>query len=427
MKGKIVAITAAAVIAFGFFGLIPSYIYNNFHRESSTSDEVYVDWEKLYPFEMSESVSESAAQSSKKENAVDRYRRLVENVKEKAEDGVNLYFPLRTSIIEANGKILKSMGIKLITGSDTVVDLGEGYLTQIDSESNDMSVPAENLISFSKWLKERKIGFLYVQAPFKIGVTEQNDLAGYTDYNHKDCDAMIGEIRDKVPLLDLRENMLDDFSGNKEQFYKTDHHWLPSTGLWATNILAEKLNEEYDYGIDTRLFQPDRFRIDRYDDWLLGSLGKKVTLGYTKAEDLDIYYPDYGTKFHVEVPSLNISKTGDFYDTLIYHRLLEKKNYYDWDAYWAYGYGNRALIQIDNLEIEGGKKILMLKDSFANVVYPFLALGVNEISVIDLRYFSGSLKTYIKEYEPDTVVFLCNPSSLPDGADSSNIVMFDFR
>lgn len=147
----------------------------------------------------------------------------------------------------------------------------------------------------------------------------------------------------------------------------------------------------------------------------MGSLGKKVTLGYTNAEDLNIYYPKYETQLSVNVKSLDVDVEGDFYSTLIYQRVLQERNYYDWDAYWAYGYGDRALIEIDNLNINSGKKILMIKDSFADTVYPFLSLGVDEIDIIDMRHFTGSLKEYIDESNPNMVIFLCNPSSLPDG------------
>ena len=50
----------------------------------------------------------------------------------------------------------------------------------------------------------------------------------------------------------------------------------------------------------------------------------------------------------------------------------------------------------------------MIRDSFGDVVIPFLALENEYTSVIDLRKFNGSIKTYIEEYNPDIVIIMYN-------------------
>lgn len=51
-------------------------------------------------------------------------------------------------------------------------------------------------------------------------------------------------------------------------------------------------------------------------------------------------------------------------------------------------------------------KILMLGDSYSQVVVPFLSLGVSDVSTLVLRGFNGSLRQYIEENDFDTVVIL---------------------
>ena len=63
------------------------------------------------------------------------------------------------------------------------------------------------------------------------------------------------------------------------------------------------------------------------------------------------------------------------------------------------------------------KDLLILKNSFANVVSPFLALETENVSIIDLRYFNGSLKAYIKEYDPDLVMILYHGNAVLDPND----------
>ena len=51
-------------------------------------------------------------------------------------------------------------------------------------------------------------------------------------------------------------------------------------------------------------------------------------------------------------------------------------------------------------------KILVVKDSFANSVAPFLALCVKQIDILDPRWFKGSIRSYIKKTQPDIVLVI---------------------
>ena len=53
-----------------------------------------------------------------------------------------------------------------------------------------------------------------------------------------------------------------------------------------------------------------------------------------------------------------------------------------------------------------GPKIVLLRDSFACALTPFLALSCSELVTIDLRYFQGSLAQTVSALEPDLVLTL---------------------
>ena len=53
-----------------------------------------------------------------------------------------------------------------------------------------------------------------------------------------------------------------------------------------------------------------------------------------------------------------------------------------------------------------GKKTLFIKASFANIVMPYMALGIPEMTAIDPRFCPGAIYDYIERVKPDTVVFL---------------------
>ena len=91
-------------------------------------------------------------------------------------------------------------------------------------------------------------------------------------------------------------------------------------------------------------------------------------------------------------------------------------------------YGDRAIIQIENLLEAEDRKILFVHDSFADSVIPFMALGIQSIDSIDLRYFTGSLESYIEESEPDMVIVMYNAGEVSEDVEYlTHTDLFDFR
>lgn len=423
MRNRIVAFTAITMLYIIFGSYISHILLNTFSSQSNSSEEIEVDWEAMYPHSMSAEQTDVYIESSQNtiddtlsNNTIEKYVQLCSHLTNTLENRFEQWIPFRIKIIEMNGWLVKQTGIKIIMGSDDVISLGDGYLT-FYYEKNDTSKAAENMEDFYAWLSDKEIPFLYVQAPFKISKNfDETNIQGYNDFSNENANSFVSHIiSHQIPTLDLRDSMPNSQVEYLKYFFKTDHHWQPKSGLWATTMIAQKLNQEYGYDINLYQLNIEQFYVDTYENWFLGSQGKKVTLGFTDAENLDIYYPKYETDFSINIPSLGIEKTGCFYDTLIDHSVLQEKNYYNEDAYSAYGYGNQALIRTHNNLITNGKTILIIKDSFANCVHPFLALELENIDVIDLRYFTGSIKTYIEKIKPDMVLCLYSPDALVSG------------
>ena len=60
------------------------------------------------------------------------------------------------------------------------------------------------------------------------------------------------------------------------------------------------------------------------------------------------------------------------------------------------------------------EKLLVIKDSYAHNVIPFLTRHVPEIHVIDIRYYNGSIDEYMSDNDIKDVLFLFNTSTLVD-------------
>ena len=92
-------------------------------------------------------------------------------------------------------------------------------------------------------------------------------------------------------------------------------------------------------------------------------------------------------------------------------------------VYATYLYGDHERISIDNKKATNDTKILYIIDSFSDCVIPYFASTVKHIDVIDLRYFNGSLESFISQNKPDMVVAAYNPSTVSNTPDGP----YDFR
>ena len=104
-----------------------------------------------------------------------------------------------------------------------------------------------------------------------------------------------------------------------------------------------------------------------------------------------------------------------------------KKDYYGGSPYATYSGGEFRLQIMKNNLNQSGKKIVLVRDSFACVVAPFLALQTSELHVLDIRnfeYYVGdrmNVKEYVKEIKPDFVIVLYSGVASVHGGDDRYI------
>lgn len=366
------------------------HIKEIFNIEEAVSIDVKYD--ELYPFEKVE-------QQVNEKNKIEKYQ-------EKIEIAVGKELIGREKFVESSYLYNDLINYKLVSNSseNARIDLGNGYYSLIVPKRN-IAQCANRLIEFNEYLKNLNIDFLYVQTPYKISSTQKVSSI-YRDYSNENLDNLLKTIKDKVDSIDLRENIKNNHLNHLKLFYKTDHHWLPETGLWATGEISKYLNEHYDMNLVTENVKFENYKIKKFEKMYLGSDGRYVTLKNAQPEDFSLVTPNFDTKLSVKIPDKGIDKTDTFENTLINWSNVKYKNYYENYTYDTYVYGNQPLIEIQNEFVSNHKKILLLRDSFSNVVEPFLALENEYVSVIDLREFDGSLKTYINQFKPDIVIAL---------------------
>lgn len=330
----------------------------------------------------------------------------------------------RMNFVELNASFNKLVGMDIVSGTDSVVVMRNGYLTFQASEV-DTDYAVQSTTYFSCWLKNNGIDFLYIQCPSKENPVDNQLPYGIEDHYNKNADKLLKGLKENgVPYIDLRYKLTEDFEDYYSCFFKTDHHWTPETGIWAAGQIADEFNNRYNYGFSDKIGSLENYNIEVFEDYCFGSQGKKVTLRYADPEDISFIYPKADTDFTVQYDKGEILN-GRFEETLLKKSVFDKIDYYNISTYSAYFHGNHSISTVRNNKVANGKRMVYIMDSFSASVIPYLATEVEEMLMLDIRSFNGSVTKAISDFRPDTVVVAYNPSTFT--ADTSHNSTFNFE
>lgn len=440
-KEKTVAILFIMIIYGIFAGLCLSVVMKMLGREKIVVEKpkLRIDYEVEYPFtekaevyteevviECSTSApgydgTEGLAMPDRAIAFFDSGLDLIKRMEEKIKVYINMidtysyaHVPFRSEWINIYGILNKCKGSVIIDSEILIVKLKNGKLSYVYPSLNSNG-QEEYLGIFAEKLEAQEIDFLYVNCPFKIDERDKELPWAVEDNTNEGVTVFLNKLREEnIEVLDLRDTIYASELDYYDMFYTTDHHWTTESGFWAAGQIAEYMNNNWEYDFNMTYLQGDNYNRKVYSEWYAGSQGKKTGIGYVKADDFVLLTPRFDTDFEIEIRTRDYFGRGSFEETLYDYSQVQQKNFYLYNLYNGYLYDDNPLTQIHNLQIANGKRILILKDSFALTVVPFLAAaeGAEYVDVIDLRWFTGSLEAFMKENRPDSVVMIYNPGML---------------
>lgn len=394
-------------------------------KEGEKKKNVDINWAAKYPF------YEQQAASYQLGNFLRNMSGLKISIKKLEEEKIDKwcrdYLAFYSVLVEAGRGIDNVLAWDIMTPGMDVYKLQDGYLTY-SNRKLDMAEHIGAVAEFAQLVSQQGGRLLYVQSPGKTNPFGDRELDGL-DYANYNTDMLLQGLQARgVDVFDLRQDMYRNMGneGWHKAFFRTDHHWLPSTALWAAEKLAARLHADYDVDVDFGHFSEADYDVVNYENYFLGSQGKKVTLAKTTAEDIALYYPKFSTAVRLEIPSLGIDTRGDF--TIMYDmEMVKKRDFYGGNPYAAYGYGDMPEIKVHNFTNEHlrDKKILIIRDSMVDTVLPFLSMGLKDITLLDIRHFNGSVRRYVEDCKPDIVIVMYKPSYVPIVWNHKD--KFDFR
>ncbi len=307
------------------------------------------------------------------------------------------------------------LGTRVVETEDALVvkaDSERLFEPYLEADKAAIWEKVDKIRQIQQFAEESGAGFLYCMAPW-AGSYEEGP-ANVPNATREYQTVMTQELSQRgIPYLDFSAVFQKMKLDPEEMFFRTDHHWKPAAGFAAYQAICEELDERYSFSAEKEYLRPDNYDIRTYKDWFLGAYGKKAGRFFTwsGADDFDVITPKFRTSLTETVSIREEAKTGSFAEVMLDQEKL-KKDFYHVNTYAAYGGGDFRQQVIRNNMLPKGETVLVVRDSFACAVTPFLALQTGELHVIDDRpgeYPVGEqvdLRSYICDLKPDYVIVL---------------------
>lgn len=178
---------------------------------------------------------------------------------------------------------------------------------------------------------------------------------------------------------------------NEDIYLRTDHHWAPLGAYFGAKALAETAGVPFE-----DLANYERRVVRNYVGTMYG-YSKDIAVK-NAPEDFVYFLPrnlNYTTTYityklneDYQVVSQSAPYKGSFF-----HHFKDGAP----GAYYTFMGGDCRLVKVET-GIKSNRKLLIVKDSYGNLVPGYLFHSFSEIHVVDFRYFKNNMKQYVANH-----------------------------
>ena len=315
---------------------------------------------------------------------------LFQNVEQYLSD----HFPGRDGWVGANAYLEQAEGRGAV---GTIVRGADDWLFPAPI-SDDRQILQDNMQAITAFAQAQSVPVYLMVVPTAGAVVEDKLPDLHLDYPDAD---MLEQARrsagDSLHWLDVME----DFSTAEERdkvYYRTDHHWTTEGAYRAYRLLMQEMGEPS--------VARDVFSVERVRDFY-GTSYSKSGLWLTPPDEIELWTdPD--------LQAVTSVHDGNRREPIVQQGMLFRDYLDQADKYPVFLSGNHARIYIET-NAESDKRLLVVKDSYAHALAPFLAEEYRTIDLIDLRYFKRqTISDWMQAHPVDEVLFVYGLSSLAE-------------
>ena len=181
-------------------------------------------------------------------------------------------------------------------------------------------------------------------------------------------------------------------------YYRTDHHWTSEGAYRAYCLLMEELGQSS--------VPRDDFTVEQISGFY-GTSYSKSGLWLTEPDTLELWTSS-------DIQALTTVYDANRADPVTREGMFFREYLKDADKYPVFLGGNHARVHIET-NADSGKRLLVIKDSYAHALAPFLAEEYSTIDLIDLRYFKQqTISSWLEENPADEILLVYGLSSLAE-------------
>lgn len=292
---------------------------------------------------------------------------------------VSDHFPFRDFFMGMKTKTEIMLGKREING---VYIADDGYLIEEYQRPKNTEKIIGILHNFAEKLPDQEIDLMLI--PTAVWVYEEKlpAFASVPDQMKTAEEIYQGTGMHKI---DCSEDLLK--AQDEQMFYRTDHHWTSYGAYQAYRAYCKEKGfeavelKDWDKREATQEFKGTIY--SKVNDYTQG--GDTITLFDHPNDTLTVTYQD----------------TGVVTDTLYNLDYIQKK-----DKYSLFLDNIHPLVEIENKTAKSDRVLVLIKDSYANSMVPFLAHHYKKIYVFDTRYYKTGPSKFIKEHEEITDILL---------------------
>ena len=295
---------------------------------------------------------------------------------ESFETYTNEQIPLRTMFVKMKATFVWFTGS---SENDGIAKGSDGYLFDKVTAVSDQA--GRNISAIKNFAKETGREMYIAVAPTSVWINAAKVPKGMPVLDEVTCSNELTLALKDIPNAHMIY-LYDTLEAHKDEqlYYRTDHHWTTRGAGYAYEKIAA----------DMGLTAEDITKYEKHEaDDFYGT-------HYAKYKGLFVR-PDTIEYYDVPIDELKLQDKS-------VSNLMDTDKLKGYDKYAAFMYGNDGRYEVV-AEKDTGRRLILLKDSYANCLIPYLVMNYDKITVMDLRYFGGSVLNELEE-DPDADVLL---------------------
>lgn len=210
--------------------------------------------------------------------------------------------------------------------------------------------------------------------------------------------AAVWDILDSknINYTDGRQTLRDLSSDGQYVWYKTDHHWTTLGAYHAYRDISALLSYTPS--------SPATFSKEKVSESFLGTAYSSSGIRWASPDTMEYFRFDGDDSFKTEIYSSSMKPLSSF-DGFYDRSYLDTK-----DKYASFLSSNNAVTKVYD-DSSDKPCLLIVKDSFANSVVPFLAQHYDLI-ILDMREYQSTISDFVSKNDIDDILILCGIDTL---------------